>query len=159
MAQILFMMSFSGCKSAHWQKNHGEGSDGGNLVMPRKMHNSTAPASHTTDAFELDPRSGKVRTSLVLRLDYFPEPKPGKSTLPACFNPFPDDFEIGHLQCEADPTKRRSLFAKNVDQVCYTNPKFQGRGVREPASLPSCPRARAYSHQFQPELRIDHEIR
>ena len=129
--------------------------DAGALVLPRRVAEAELVSSAE---FEVDDQSGKPKPFLVLRLDYFPEPEPGRTTLPACFRRFPGNFALGEARC-IDGTGTAPLFAKNVDQDCYTKANSEREAAVEPLLLVGCKRAEVYAYSFDPQIRIDVETR
>lgn len=135
------------------QKN----ADAVSIVLPRKIQGQP-PA--VTSQVEIDPNSGRPKSVLVLRLDYFPEPEPGRTTLPACFRAFPGDFALGVAQCvQGGGPGDVAIYAKHVDQDCYTNPDSRRAKASEPLLMVGCQKAEVYAYSFDPRIRIDVEVR
>lgn len=109
--------------------------------------------------FDVDEKTSRPRGTLVLRLDYFPEPKAGVTNLPACYGAFGGDFELGVASCEGKPESRVPVFAKNVDQDCYTDAKQGRRPAVAPVALAGCKKGVLMVHVFDPPLRVDLEVR
>ena len=108
--------------------------------------------------FEIDEKTGRPKPLLVLRLDYFPSPKPGTTTLPVCFRKFPTDFALGRVSCLGSDVSV-DLYAKHVDQDCYTNANYGRKKASEPLLLAGCESAAVYTFAYDPEIRIDVEVR
>lgn len=144
---------------------------GCNKADPRaaKASESKAPETpqRTADAdvatagtlFDIDERTGRAKAVLVLRLDYFPAPRPGVTNLPVCYAPFPEAFEVGVAVCEGKPDVRVAVLAKNLDQDCYTDPSVERVSALQPLVMPGCKRGSVIPHVFEPRLRVDLEVR
>ncbi len=154
----LALVSVAGCKVARWKKPDKEASNAGAVATPARVGEADASAS-TAQRFDVDEKSGRPRGSLVLRLDYFPEPKPGSTNLPACYAPFAADFDLGIAYCDGKPEAKVPVTAKNVDQDCYTDPKLGRRPAAQPVILAGCRKGILLVHAFQPALRVDVEVR
>jgi len=130
--------------------------------LPARVESATAPKP-ASGLFDLDEQSGRPRSNLVLRLDYFPTPEPGKTTLPACYTEFPADFEVGEVEClestRTDGTKSVPVLAKHLVQSCYTIPDRSRVSPSEPFVFTGCSRARVVTYAYNPQVRVDVEIR
>ena len=151
----------AGCRVGR-AKRDGEARDSsdqvGSLVLPKRVGESPNPSA-TPITFDIDEKSSRPRADLVLRLDYFPAPRPGAVNLPACYKPFPADFELGFVSCVGKTDAQRPLLAKNVEQDCYTDPRAPGKDVTEALVMEGCKKAIATVHDFDPKLRVDVELR
>jgi hypothetical protein len=132
------------------------GSDGDQVVAAATTGDGVRSA--------VDVKTGRLKTDLVLRLDYFPDAKPGQSTLPVCYAPFPESFELGRIECPSKAELSKTLFAKNVIQECYTKAaQAQGVPVRKKAGewpmIPGCADVIVRLFAFDPPLRLDGEVR
>jgi hypothetical protein len=146
----------AGCKVGRFKKAPETGTPAA-AVLPQKSADGTLETGGP--AFDVDEKTGRLKATLVLRLDYFPEPKPGQANLPACYAPFPADFDLGIVTCADKPDVKLPLFARNIDQDCYTDAKQERTVAVQPLSLPGCRRGQVLAHVFQPALRIDVEVR
>jgi hypothetical protein len=167
---ILRLVSFSlifcalslvgGCKDGQWKKTDREsdGRDGGTVVEPKKVSEADATAALST-TFEVDEKTGRVKQSLVLRLDYFPKTETSGTNLPACYGAFPATFQLGYYSCVGEPEKNQVLNAGHLFQDCYTNPRFNRVQPSSPIVLPGCSRGVFALHSFDPPMRIDAEQR
>src|SRR5262245_4390333 len=120
----MFMVAIA-CKNTRWREDK-SGSEGGSAPKtPEKIADADPKADGATAAgFDLEDKSGRLKSSrLVLRLDYFAEPKAGGTNLPACLRPLAPDFELGVATCDGKPENKISVWARNVDQECYTDNK------------------------------------
>jgi len=162
MALLTIILVIYGCRAAKWARQdirkvseHERNS----IIMPEKIANAGQADFDNLTTFELDEESGRIKSNLVLRLDYFPAAQKGKSTLPVCFSALPRSFRIGVVGCLDAPGKRLIVTAKNVEQVCYTNPAQSRTPAASPVRIPGCRKAYVIAHQFEPQLRIDVELR
>jgi hypothetical protein len=82
------------------------------------------------------------------------------SQLPSCQAPLPADFALGSFTC-LDPSGlgEKALKAGQLDQRCYTDPTFVGRGPLEPLAIEGCRLISLKGYAFDPSLRIDAETR
>jgi hypothetical protein len=159
LAIILIVLSLGGCKASQWdKKNHDKESTPNTMIVPQRVGTADATSSPEV-TFELDAETGRIKSLLVLRLDYFPDPKAGSATLPACFSPLENSFLVGMAECRTDPELKAQIMAAHVDQDCYTNPDFKRRVSSTPISLPGCTEATAVTYAFEPGLRLDVELR
>ena len=126
------------------------------MVAPEKS--APAEASQPGEDFAVEAKSGVAKPRLVLRLDYFPTPSPGRSTLPACFPPFDGQFELGLVVCESTG-QVVPLRAEAIDQECYTDSRAEGSAASKPILLPGCQRAKVVTHGFDPPLLVHAEAR
>lgn len=153
---LLPFLLLGACKASRFKKE--DDSDSQSAPQPKRVESADAtPAAQV--AFDIDEKTTRPRGALVLRLDYFPEPKPGVTNLPACYGAFGGDFELGVAYCDGKPETKVPVTAKNVDQDCYTDSKQGRRAAIAPVSLASCRRGVLLVHAFDPQLRIDYEIR
>lgn len=108
---------------------------------------------------EIDEKTAKPRMNLVLRLDYFPENSGVKKTrnFPKCLSPLDSDEEIGVLYCDGQAGTRRGLYARMVDQDCYTGGGMHRRSGQEILTFERCRSVVALLHQFLPPIRLDLE--
>lgn len=157
LSKILIPLFLLGaCKASRFKKE--DDSDSQAASQPKRVQSADAtPAAQVN--FEVDEKTTRPRGALVLRLDYFPEPQAGVTNLPACYGSFGDDFELGVAYCDGKPEAKVPVTAKNVDQDCYTDSKQGRRAAVAPVSLVSCRRGVLLVHAFEPQLRIDYEIR
>lgn len=154
------MVTSSACKSSEWRRRKAEiQEDQVQGAKPPQLTKTAEASPSAARDLELDERSGRPKASLVLRLDHFPEPRPGATTLPACYATFASEFALGYVECEGKPETRRPLLAANVEQVCYTDTNRKAFAAREPLSLPGCRRARMMTHRYQPPIILDVELR
>ena len=127
------------------------------IILPQRLADAT---DRRKTSVEVDEKTGRPRSTLVLRLDYFPNPQPGRTTLPACFRTFPADFALGNVRCSAGgTTEEKVLFAKHVDQDCYTDSASQRTKATQPLLLVGCQLAEVQAYQFDPTIRIDTEVK
>lgn len=152
------MVGLSACKASQWKRTTPEPGATGTVVLPRRVGADVKPTGATLNV-DIDEKTGRPKVTLVLRLDYFPEPRPGATNLPTCYESFPAALEVGSLECVEKPELKQVVLAKNVDQDCYTNPKSQRVPATEPLSLVGCRRAQLTTFSFDPEMRIDAEVR
>lgn len=151
-------VSSTACRRTDTRKESDNQAAAAQLVLPQK----TADASPETSAplsFDVDEKTGRTKSTLVLRLDHFPDPKPGVTNLPVCYAPFPEGFEVGVAVCDGRPDVRIPVFAKNVDQDCYTNPSMQRVSALQPLVLPGCRKGGLLVHAYDPRLKVDLEVR
>jgi hypothetical protein len=148
--------ALSGCKVGRWKKTRDTGTPAA-AVLPQKTADAS-PASGGP-SFDVDEKTGRLKATLVLRLDYFPEPRPGQANLPACYAPFPQDFAIGVATCADKPDVSIPVTAKNIDQDCYTDAKQERTAAVQPLLLPGCRRGQLLVHAFEPGVRVDTELR
>lgn len=157
----LFVLA--GCKAATWKKTKPDESAKSAVntvaLMPKKVGEGDATKEGAVITFDVDEKTGRARSTLVLRLDYFPEPRPGVTNLPACYAALPGTFELGVLSCVDKPGDKKVVFVRNVDQDCYTNPKDDRVAASEPVTLPGCRRGQLLVHAFEPGLKVDTETR
>ncbi len=161
MAKLLFkvllpFLLLAACKASRFKKE--DESEAKATPKPKRVESADATAGLPVN-FEIDEKTTRPRGALVLRLDYFPDPQPGVTNLPACYGSFGDDFELGVAYCEGKPETKVPVTAKNVDQDCYTDSKQGRRAAVAPVSLASCRRGVLLVHAFEPTLRVDYEIR
>jgi len=158
---VLVLGSLIGCRASRWRKANQpeQAGESGAVSMPKRTGDADATASGPTAAFDVEEKTGRLKSTLVLRLDYFPEPKPNVTNLPACFEPLPADFEIGVVTCAERPGDKRPVAVKNLDQDCYTNPKQVRIPAAQPLSLPGCKKAQVMVHAFAPSVRVDVEVK
>ncbi len=145
------------CKASRFQKDEDPAGTEAAPAPKRVSEADAAPAATVT--FDVDEKTSRPRGTLVLRLDYFADPKPGVTNLPACYGAFGGDFELGIAYCEGKPESKVTVTAKNVDQDCYTDSKQGRRAAMVPVTLPGCRRGVMLVHSFDPQLRVDLEIR
>jgi hypothetical protein len=146
----------TGCKVSRWQKSGDTGTPAA-AALPQRAGDEAASAAPVT--FDVDDKTGRPKSNVVLRLDYFPDPQPGQANLPACYDEFPADFDLGTVSCVDKPAVSQPLLAKNVEQDCYTDPKRERVAAGQPLLLPGCRKGQIVTHAFTPALRVDLEVR
>lgn len=122
---------------------------------PKPVQSADARPAKESNSFPVDSATGRAQAQLILRLDHFPDPNFGKSSLPVCYKPFPDDFRVGTAVC-AGGTKT-PVTAANLAQECYTEPTFVRRPAQDPLKLTGCNKARIQVSTYEPPLYIDVE--
>lgn len=154
------LFSLTGCKASQWQRSNKETDRqaAGTLTEPRRVQSADAVGGVAT-SFELDPKTGRPKQGLVLRLDYFPKSEQSSTNLPACYGAFSSGFELGVFMCEGSRAQTQTLTAGNVAQDCYTNPRFERVLPSAALTLPGCARGLFVLHGFEPAFRIDIEQR
>lgn len=154
---VLAITAVSGCKASRFQKEK-EPAGAAAAPQPKRLGAADAtPAS--TVAFDVDAKTSHPHGTLVLRLDYFPAPKSGVTNLPVCYGAFGGDFEVGVAYCDGKPETQMPVTAKNLDQDCYTDSKQGRRAAMVPLTLLGCRKGVMLVHSFEPQLRVDLEIR
>jgi hypothetical protein len=164
-------LAASGCRVERWgsrTERVGTGTDARSeeetkIEGPKRVGDADATAREGRSAsFELDEKSGRPKPTLVLRLDYFPEARPGATNLPACLPPLAADTEVGVAACEQPKTEGGAtvpVLAKNLDQDCYTDMRRERVSAKEPLVLKDCKRAFVAVAGFEPKIRVDVEVR
>jgi hypothetical protein len=146
-------------KVTRWRQNQLAAQPAAALQLPKRAGQDPTPAAGGV-AFDIDERSGRPKPSLILRLDHFPAPVAGEPSLPACYPPFPADFELGYAACADKPGGDHvAVSVRNVEQDCYTNPKVARTPSALPLIVPGCRRGILFVYDFAPPLRIDAEVR
>jgi hypothetical protein len=162
-----------GCRMERWGKGADVGTGSGTATeapeatFAKRVGDADATAREGRSAsFDLDERTARPRPTLVLRLDYFPAPRPGSTNLPACLPPLTGDVEVGLAACEtkaagasADAATTVPVFAKNLDQDCYTDMRRARVPAKEPLQIKDCRRAYVAVAGFDPKLRVDIEVK
>lgn len=144
------------CKRSNLQGDERD-ADAVAVILPQRLADANDERSTSV---EIDEKSGRPRSTLVLRLDYFPSPQPGRTTLPACFRTFPADFALGSVRCSTGGTsEEKVLFVKHVDQDCYTDTSSLRKKASQPLLLVGCQLAEVHAYQFDPPIRIDTEVK
>ena len=151
------LMIVAGCKAPAWRKQKAD-AGAGHGQPPQVVRNADGSLA-STQSIEIDEKTGRTKSDIVLRLDYFPPPSPGATTLPTCYQAFASGFEIGTFMCEGRPDTQRPLLAKHVDQECYTDSRRGRIPAAEPVSIPGCRRGVVQAFKFEPDLRLDVEVR
>jgi len=159
IAVLLVVFLLAGCKAGKWKKtDHEKDSRAGAVVEPKKISEADATAG-ASSTFEIDEKTGRLKQSLVLRLDYFPKTETSGTNLPACFGIFAESFQLGFFSCAGRPETNQALNAAHLSQDCYTNPRFNRVQPSTPIVLPGCSRGTLVLHTFDPPMRIDAEQR
>jgi len=158
-ATIVSLMTL-GCKNGQWKKSSrdSERQVVGSIVEPKKLSEADANIG-LTSSFEVDDKTGRLKQTLVLRLDYFPKNETSGTNLPACYGVFPAHFQLGFFSCSGQPENRQILNAGHLSQDCYTNPRFVRVQPSTPIVLLGCNRVAFFLHAFDPPMRIDTEQR
>jgi hypothetical protein len=156
-ALLIAAVVVAACKAPTWRKQKAD-AEAAHDDRPSVTRSGDAEAA-VPQYFEVDDKTGRSKSSLVLRLDYFPAPRPGSATLPSCYAPFDGAFELGFVMCDGRPDSRRPLIARNVDQDCYTDARRGRQAASEPLTLLGCKRGVVTAHKFEPSLRLDVELR
>lgn len=154
---LTVVVSLAACKAPAWHKQKADADVDRNPPPP--VVRSADGGAAASQAVEIEDKTGRTKSDIVLRLDYLPKPSPGTATLPLCYQVFDAEFEIGSIMCDGLPETQRALFAKNVDQECYTDSRRGRQPAAEPISLPGCRRGVIVTHKFEPRLRLDVELR
>ncbi len=160
IAAAVFSLPAFGCKAGQWKKSDRESDQktAGAVVEPKRLSESSASAASGT-IFEMDEKTGQIKQSLVLRLDYFPKTETSGTNLPACYGAFRPDFQLGYFSCVGQPDKSQILNAGHLSQDCYTNPRFNRIQPSTPIIMVGCPRGNLVLHSFDPTMRVDVEQR
>lgn len=160
IAVVVFGLTFVGCKAGQWKKYDRENDQkaAGTVVEPKRVADANATAANAT-TFEIDEKTGRIKQSLVLRLDYFPKTETSGTNLPACYGAFRPDFQLGYVSCIDQPDKSLALNAGHLSQDCYTNPRFNRVQPSMPMIMVGCPRGNLVLHSFDPTMRVDIEQR
>lgn len=148
----------AGCRETRWKKSPTDAA-AVSTAAPKRVADAEAQSDLRSASFDVDEKSGRPRSFLILRLDHFPDPKPGTSSLPSCWRAFPGDFDLGMAFCDGKPEIKVPVFAKNVEQDCYTDPKVERTPAASPLALLGCKKAYVVMHQFEPRMRVDVELR
>ncbi len=148
-----------GCKANRWREQEAKDPDGKAVsVLPQRVTEASADAvAATGTGFDVDERTGKPRANLIVRLDHFPEARPGATNLPICYPRLAADFDLGTVTCDAEGSQPQRLVAANVAQECYTNPQQKRSEPTQGLLLPGCRRATIRMHGFEPKLALDVE--
>jgi hypothetical protein len=156
----VLVLTLVGCKAGQWKKSDRENDQktAGAIVEPKRLADADATAANAT-TFEMDEKTGRIKQSLVLRLDYFPKTETSGTNLPACYGAFRPDFQLGYFSCVGQPDKSVALNAGHLSQDCYTNPRFNRVQPSTPIVMVGCPRGNLVLHSFDPTLRVDVEQR
>lgn len=144
-----------GCRKPKMQTDESRAASGSG-VIPQKTADADAAGQGT--AFDIDERSGRAKAILVLRLDYFPDPRPGVTNLPVCYAPFAETFDVGLAMCDGKPEIKIPVQAKNLDQDCYTDPSVERVVAIQPLVIPGCKKGVMLVHTFDPRVRVDVEV-
>jgi hypothetical protein len=160
---IYFSLALSfmgGCKASNWSKKNGDKERTAPAIAePQRLGTADLEAAKSPAVFELDSEFGRIKSVLVLRLDYFPRPITGSATLPVCLSPLAGDFVVGIAECLDNIGITKPVLAKNVDQACYTNETIGRVSAKSPMVIPGCTKAMAVAHKFEPNLMLDVELR
>lgn len=158
LVTVALVAAAAGCKAGKWRdKESAQASH--TASAPVRATGADATAAVPGPYVDVDDKSGKLKAELVLRLDFFPEPKPGAASLPVCFEPLESTFDLGFIMCEGKPEAKQALTAGNLLQECYTQPTAAKVPAVKALSLVGCKRAVVLAHVFQPRLKIDVEAK
>ena len=158
IAAAFVLLLFVGCKAGQWKKSERDADKKGATFVPKRVADADATAASST-IFEIDEKTGRLKQSLVLRLDYFPKTETTGTNLPACYGAFPADYQLGFFSCSGQPDKSQTLNAGHLSQDCYTNPRFNRVQPLVPIVIAGCARGALVLHSFDPGLRVDVEQR
>jgi hypothetical protein len=100
--------------------------------------------------------TGKVAEKLVLRLDYFPAPRPDGVSIPSCYQQITADLVVGRLSCGASADIAIDVKAGQVTQQCYTSVPVRIIPAASALVLQGCEgSALLQSFQFKPDLKLE----
>lgn len=153
----LWAITLSACHVAAWRQQRADAERARQDLPSIRRIAEQAPESSQT--FEIDDKTGRSKVSLVLRLDYFPPSSSGQTTSPVCLAPLDAQVELGSVSCEGQADTAKPLYAKNVEQDCYTSNRDEKRNVSAVLNLQGCKRGVITLHRFEPALRLDQEVR
>ncbi len=154
---LLVLLSVTaGCKANRWRE-HDVGKSAEPAAAPKLVDGADATVATPGPAFDLDDKSGHAKSELVLRLDFFPEARPGGTILPVCYDPFEPNFDLGSVMCDGKPETKVALTAGMLTQECYTHPETPKVPPSKALTLAGCKRGMVLAHAFSPKLRIDVE--
>ena len=156
---VCFFISFIGCKAANWDKVTSQNRQASAMLEPQLVASTDLADIKTPVAFDLDSESGRTKSVLTLRLDYFPKTEGDESALPVCLSPLGGKFVVGRAECLDAPGLAKDIYAENVDQSCYTDDTIPRTRATVPFALVGCSRAIAAAHRFEPTLLLDVEMR
>lgn len=155
--------ALAGCKANRWREQEAQDEEGKAVaILPQRVTEASADAIAAAAAapgtgFDVDERTGRPRANLIVRLDHFPEARPGATNLPICYPRLAADFELGTVTCDAEGAQPQRLVAANVAQECYTNPQQKRSEPTQALLLQGCRRATIRMHGFEPKLALDVE--
>jgi len=156
---ICFFMIFLGCRAANWDRVKPSNRPASVMLEPQKIASADLADMKSPVAFDLDDESGRIKSVLMLRLDYFPKAEGEEITLPICLSPLAGKFVVGYAECVDSPGLSKNIYAENVDQSCYTDDTVPLTRATSPFTLVGCTRAVAVAHKFDPALMLDVELR
>ena len=136
---ILAVMIAAGCGSKTQSQQQ---------IVPQRATNDLGADNLQWDKTQMT-QFGLAGVTPVVNLEYIPA-EAGRAALAGCLAPLADDFEVGFAICNGND-ERHPVFAKNVEQYCSADPKWQSIGVKEQMT-PPCSRFKLYGHVFVPSL-------
>lgn len=110
---------------------------GSTVVSPPLSSVQRPPVTNSSQTVHFD-ETGRIVEHIVLRLDYFPTPRPDGVSIPTCQRAFDDNKVIGKLTCAASATMQLDITADQVSQRCVTASPAINFGAKRPILLPGC---------------------
>lgn len=99
---------------------------------------------------------GKVKEQLVLRLDYFPAPRPDGVSVPTCYQEISAGLVVGRVKCDSDANLSADVTASQVNQQCYTSTPARKIAARSAITLVGCKGTAQFQiFRFEPDLKIE----
>lgn len=148
-----------GCKAARWREHDESKNSEAAATGPQKIASVGTTVSAAGPAFDMDERTGRAKGRLILRLDYFPEARPGGTNLPVCYDAYEPNFELGSAMCDGKPETKVALTAGMLNQECYTHPEVAKVPASQTLVLLGCKRGMILALAFTPPLKIDVETK
>lgn len=137
----LVLISLSACRiskpGGEPTAQEGVNPAGSTVVSPPLSNVQRPPVVNSNQTVHFD-EAGRVVEQLVLRLDYFPTPRPDGVSIPTCQREFDDSKVIGRLTCDVSSTMQLDITASQVNQRCVTASPSINFEAKRPIVLPGC---------------------
>jgi hypothetical protein len=160
IAVLVEIALFSGCRMAKLGKDYPDshtvtgGSDASTskapIIQPQRQTQLGSVLSVKLDD------SGKLLDQLIIRLDYFPAPRPDGVSVPTCYDEIAGHLVLGRIICQANGNIAAEIIANQVVQQCYTSTPVRKIAAKSPILLSGCKAAaEIQTYRYEPELKLE----
>lgn len=160
IAVMAELVLFSGCRMAKLGKDYPESNTvAGNsdasaskapIIQPQRQTQTGSVLSANFDD------AGKLVEQLVIRLDYFPAPRPDGVSVPTCYDEIAGHLALGRITCQANGNLASDIIANQVTQQCYTSTPVRKVTPKFPIILTGCKGpAQIQTYRYEPDLKLE----
>jgi hypothetical protein len=160
VAVVAGVILLNGCRMAKVGKDYPESNTiAGNsdatyskapIIQPQRQAQDGTVLSVTFDD------AGKLVEQLVIRLDYFPAPRPDGVSVPTCYQEIAGHLALGRVTCQANGNLAMDVIASQVTQQCFTSTPVRKIAAKSQVVLNGCKGgAQLQTYRYEPDLKLE----